>query len=157
MFKQVGLSVGFLPRPIVTQDRNAHSIEGDFNAELPLYTKSTTLTTYLAQHFPLINRQNETQTFIELFENLWVDMYERGYIEKEDVENIQEWIHVLLHIGYKFPELNNVNYKSPYQRYERSKTADFTSTLASSSLSTSSSSSLSSKRTKSVVSDSFRN
>ena len=52
---------------------------------------------------------------------------------------------------------NNVNYKSPYQRYERSKTADFTSTLASASLNTSSASSLSSKRTKSVVSDSFRN
>jgi len=52
---------------------------------------------------------------------------------------------------------NNVSYKSPYQRYERSKTtSDFSSALASSSVNTRSSS-ISEKRNTSVINEALKN
>ena len=39
LFRRIGVDFGFLPRPIVVQDRNVHSYEADFQAEIPLYTK----------------------------------------------------------------------------------------------------------------------
>ena len=38
-------------------------------------------------------------------------MYERGYVEEEDVINIQEWILILKNIGYHFPD----HQQPPYQ------------------------------------------
>lgn len=111
LFKQVGLSVGFLPRPIVTQDRNVHSREADFDAELPLYTKAASLTTYLSENYAYTDR-NKKQSFITMLENLWIDMYERGHVEEDDVINIQEWIAILLNIGYKFPAFPESNDES---------------------------------------------
>ena len=51
LFKRLGINLGFLPRPIVIQDRNPHSYEADFNAEIPLYTKSAFLVSYLIQNY----------------------------------------------------------------------------------------------------------
>ena len=45
LFPLLDLSIGFLPRPLVVQDRNPHSYTADFEAELPLYLKSHTLGT----------------------------------------------------------------------------------------------------------------
>ena len=42
LFPNLGLHLGFLPRPLVSQDRNPHSLTGDFEAELDLYLKSST-------------------------------------------------------------------------------------------------------------------
>ena len=36
-----------------------------------------------------INQSISDRGFIENIESLWVDMYERGYIEESDVENVQ--------------------------------------------------------------------
>jgi STELLO glycosyltransferases len=43
LFKTLGLAVGFLPRPLVVQQRNPHSYEADFTAELPLYLQGSVL------------------------------------------------------------------------------------------------------------------
>ena len=106
LFKRLGLHLGFLPRPIVVQDRNPHSYEADFNAEIPLYTKSSFLISYLADNYIKDNNSENQNSFIELLEGLWIDMYERGIVEEEDVLNIQEWISDLLKVGYKFPTIS---------------------------------------------------
>ena len=99
----LGLSIGFLPRPLVIQNRNPHSYIGDFKAEIPLYLKSFQLAKFVT---------NSSETHIDQYNNLpqaieslWIDFYMRGYIELEDVTNIQSWLQVLLDIGYKFPNL----------------------------------------------------
>lgn len=37
-------------------------------------------------------------------ESLWIDIYERGFIEIQDVFLVQKWIKALKSIGYIFPE-----------------------------------------------------
>ena len=34
-------------------------------------------------------QKDKNSTFIEDIESLWIDMYERGFVEESDVENIQ--------------------------------------------------------------------
>ena len=42
-------------------------------------------------------------TFLEVLETFWISMYERGYIEIDDVHHFQKWISGLASIGYNFP------------------------------------------------------
>jgi hypothetical protein len=104
LFKRIGVDFGFLPRPIVVQDRNPHSYEADFQAEIPLYTKGSALISYLLKNY-VLNQNYTSESFIETLELLWIDMYEREYIEQEDVKNLQRWISALLKVGYQFPNL----------------------------------------------------
>ena len=106
LFKRIGVDLGFLPRPIVVQDRNPHSYEADFDAEIPLYTKSSALISYLLENY-VSGKNSISRSFIETLESLWIDMYERSYIEKEDVQNMQLWISALMKIGYPFPSLKS--------------------------------------------------
>ena len=111
LFKRIGVDLGFLPRPIVVQDRNPHSYEADFDAEIPLYTKSSALISYLLDNY-VSGKNSISQSFIETLESLWIDMYERSYIEKDDVQNMQLWISALMKIGYPFPSLKSPSFSS---------------------------------------------
>lgn len=42
------------------------------------------------------------EDFIKLAENLWIEVYERGFIELEDVEHYQRWIETLVSVGHQF-------------------------------------------------------
>ena len=106
LFKRIGVHLGFLPRPLVVQDRNPHSYEADFNAEIPLYTKSSALISYLLKNY-VSNDDGTEKSFIEILETLWIDMYERDYIGKADVVNMQLWIDALIRIGYQFPTIKS--------------------------------------------------
>ena len=108
LFKKIGVELGFLPRPIVVQDRNPHSYLADFDAEIPLYEKSSVLVSYLLNNYVKNVTINST-SFIEILEKLWIDLYEREYIEKDDVQNMQLWIETLIKIGYQFPQLKTSN------------------------------------------------
>lgn len=44
----------------------------------------------------------------ERMEELWIDMYERGYIEIDDVFAVQMWLKALIQVGYKFPPLKRM-------------------------------------------------
>lgn len=103
LFPKLGLHVGFLPRPIVVQDRNPHSYTADFEAELPLYLKSSALVKLTSGWSQEVNKQLHLTAEIE---NLWTDLYERGYIELEDVFNMQNWLITLIQLGYEFPGEN---------------------------------------------------
>ena len=99
--------MGFLPRPLVVQQRNPHSYEADFAAELPLYLQGRALTKHISDNY-----SNNSHFKIDAddgglpkaIEELWVDLYERGYVEIEDVYLVQRWLDALLNIGYKFPK-----------------------------------------------------
>ena len=109
LFPRTHASVGFLPRPLVVQDRNPHSYGADFYAEIPLYTKSSELVKYLVENY-VKNKTSYDHNLIETIEELYIDMYERGFVEEADVFHIQEWIIALLRIGYQFPFIKSSNY-----------------------------------------------
>lgn len=44
-------------------------------------------------------------TVPQRMEHLWIDLYERGYIEENDITFLQTWIGALHQIGYEFPVL----------------------------------------------------
>ena len=108
LFKTIDVELGFLPRPIVVQDRNLHSYLGDLDGEIPLYEKSGVLVSYLLNNY-VKNTTSKASSFIEILEELWIDLYEREYIEKEDVINMQLWIETLIKIGYQFPQIKSTS------------------------------------------------
>ena len=73
-------------KPYVVQDRNVHNYLADFNAEQPLYQRATALVDYLS------NRDYDKQSSMaENLLSLYVDLYERGYIEELDVTMMKRW------------------------------------------------------------------
>ena len=98
IFADAGLRLVFAP-PKISQIRNDHNILGDLSAENDLYRKCGKLIDFLA------NWDSEQSSIPERMEQLWIDLYERGYIEIEDVEAVQMWLNTLKQIEYKFPPL----------------------------------------------------
>lgn len=45
-------------------------------------------------------------------EELWINLYEYGYIEEEDVTSVQLWLQALHEVGYEFPKLNKKKYRN---------------------------------------------
>ena len=100
LFPQLDLHLAFLPRPIVTQDRNPHSITGDFAAEQDLYLKTSALVNVISN----IQKTNNFTSVPTALEEVFVAMFERGFIEVEDVIHVQLWIEALIEAGYEFPK-----------------------------------------------------
>ena len=98
IFADTRLRLVFSP-PIIDQKRNAHDYLGDFDAERDLYDKSGQLIEYLSEW------DSVSDTIPKRMEDLWIDMYERGYIEIDDVFAVQLWLGALIQAGYKFPPL----------------------------------------------------
>lgn len=98
LFSKLGLRIAFAP-PRVTQIRNAHHYLADMEAEHDLYFKTGMLMEFLREWEP----KNENAPLPAKMEMLWVALYERGYIELDDVLQIQEWLLAMTQYGYKFP------------------------------------------------------
>ncbi len=110
LFRDVGLRVGFMARPLVVQDRNWHSNIADFTAEIHLYTRAKQLVEFL-------NAWKGTgESITARTEELWIALYEHEYFELEDVKLVQLWLQTLVDIGYDFPQLVD-NENSPIRRY----------------------------------------
>ncbi|XP_060066987.1 uncharacterized protein LOC132547235 [Ylistrum balloti] len=75
------IRLAFSP-PYVIQDRNAHNILRDFNAELPLYQKSKQLVSFLSSE----NSSNPPD-IVELYKIL----YMRNYLEEQDIKFAEAW------------------------------------------------------------------
>lgn len=96
----LGLQLAFAP-PLVDQFRNPHSYLGDLDAEIPLYKQAGVLVDRLREW-------NGTATTLPgRIEELYIDLYERGFLEIGDVYLMQSWIQSLLDIGYQFPPIRN--------------------------------------------------
>eukprot|EP00471_Norrisiella_sphaerica_P013265 CAMPEP_0184503330 /NCGR_PEP_ID=MMETSP0113_2-20130426/51831_1 /TAXON_ID=91329 /ORGANISM="Norrisiella sphaerica, Strain BC52" /LENGTH=478 /DNA_ID=CAMNT_0026892813 /DNA_START=1763 /DNA_END=3199 /DNA_ORIENTATION=- len=94
----LGLRIAFSPAQVV-QNRNAHDFVGDMTSEMPLYRQSLRLLDYLTREW----RPDPKAHLPARIERLWIDLYEREYIEKDDVTQLQHWLQALIDIGYEFP------------------------------------------------------
>jgi nucleoside-diphosphate-sugar epimerase len=97
LFWGTGLTVAF-SQPFVSQYRNAHAYLGDLLAEFPLYRQAGALVD------ALIAWQPRSSTLPGQFEELYVELYERGVLELSDVRLAQAWIGDLIRVGYTFPQ-----------------------------------------------------
>ena len=80
-FHRMSAYLAFAP-PYVDQNRNPHDYRLDFKEELHLYQKSNELVRFLAS--------DKIHAFD--IQQLYIDLYERGFIEKEDIDFIQAWV-----------------------------------------------------------------
>ncbi|XP_052788969.1 uncharacterized protein LOC128223697 isoform X2 [Mya arenaria] len=94
--------VGFMPRPLVDQDRNVHSYLADLESETPLYTRVEVFVSFL-DHWrrdKIAKGEHKSRSLEDLYEDLYIEIYERGFIEIDDVFAIQRWILALFDVGY---------------------------------------------------------
>ena len=96
IMKDIGLSLVYSP-PLVTHHRNQHNYLADMEAEAHLYLRTTKLLHFLS------NWEDHSSTLPARIEKLWIDLYERDYIGKKDVQGIQAWLSALEQAGYQFP------------------------------------------------------
>jgi hypothetical protein len=96
LFRDLNLRVLFAP-PSVVQIRNAHNYYGDMESERDLYLKGKKLVEFLSEWTSIAT------SIPERMEQLWIDLFERGYIELLDVEMVQFWLGALVESGYSFP------------------------------------------------------
>lgn len=85
--------------PAVTQIRNAHNYLADFESEQPLYMRAGRLVQQL-DHW-----QPSTTTLPGRMEELYIMLYEHGYLGLSDVNLMQAWIQALIDTKYVFPEV----------------------------------------------------
>lgn len=81
----------------VVQHRNPHSYIADFDSELPLYLQTDALVRVLTEW------RNTGQSLPESAVQLYVELYERGFLEIDDVSMMQVWLEALSSSGYEFP------------------------------------------------------
>ena len=87
--------------PQVTQFRNPHDLLGDLESEGDLYFKSEELIRFLSNW-------NPPSTFIPAqMEALYIELYERNYLEKFDIQYLQLWLKALFVVGYDFTVSKN--------------------------------------------------
>lgn len=96
--------------PIVTQLRNVHSLVADMQAEVPLYTQADELTRWLWNWRP----SEEARSAVDRVEELFIDLYEIGVLEENDVKLCQAWLDDLHSIDYGNPEQDHRS-----ENYER--------------------------------------
>ena len=85
--------------PIVAQYRNTHNYLADLESESDLYHKTESLLQQLDSEQWVLQTSGIAQRFLELY----VRLYEHGYVEMKDVEMAQLWIEALISAGYQFP------------------------------------------------------
>ena len=99
LFWDCGISLGFSSRPLVDQDRNPHDLLRDLSAEDDLYKRGEQLVEFLSSW------RSDAGDLASRLQELYIALYERDYIEEEDVVLIHMWLTNLASIGYEFPKL----------------------------------------------------
>jgi hypothetical protein len=102
MFQRLAQDIGIrllMAPAMVVQDRNSHAYLADFDSEEQLYKRATRLLEQLSTW------EATSTTFPGRIEELWIFMYEHGYLGKADVYLVQSWLQSLIDCGYRFPEL----------------------------------------------------
>eukprot|EP01038_Epipyxis_sp_PR26KG_P006993 gene6993-9557_t len=94
--RDIGMRMAF-STPSVSQYRNSHNYIADFQSEQPLYLESLKLVEQLHSW------NSSCATMPGRIEELWVFLYEHGYIGVQDVHLVQSWLHALISAGYKYP------------------------------------------------------
>ena len=89
--------------PQVTQFRNPHNILGDLESEGDLYFKSEQLVSFLSNWKPSSNY------IPSQMEELYIELYERDYLDEFDIPYLQLWLKSLAAVGYDFNVSKNRN------------------------------------------------
>lgn len=100
LMHDVGQVIGFVS-PFVKQVRNAHNYQGDYMSERPLFEKTEALLRVLSEW------KGKSDIFEERFVELFVELYERDFIEIKDVYLAQKWIRTLQQMKYMFPQIHS--------------------------------------------------
>lgn len=99
LFADVGLRIAF-HSPIVTHIRRTKDITlHDVHTEMPLYDSHTFVRA-------LKSWKGTSTTLPGRMEELYVALYEQGYVGVEDVQLVQKWLTALIDMGYMFPPLS---------------------------------------------------
>ncbi len=101
LFWDCGLSLAFSAQPIVVQNRNFHDYIGDLAAEDDLYKKGEQLVKFLLEW------ESDAETVQGRMQELFIALYEREYIEEQDVVLVHLWLDNLKKIGYHFPKCDS--------------------------------------------------
>lgn len=101
LMKDLDIHVAFTS-PIAVQYRNVHSYIADLQAEVPLYVQANELTKWLRDWMP-----KKGSGLVARFEQLYIDLYEIGVIEEDDVLLAQAWLTDLAAIGFKEPRMKD--------------------------------------------------
>ena len=83
--------------PWVRQIRNKHNIIADLDSEMSLYLRTEALLQFLGDW------RSSAPTLAERIVELYMQLYEREYVEHEDVVNVGLWVRELTIIRYAFP------------------------------------------------------
>lgn len=100
IMRDLGQHVAFTA-PLAVQYRNVHSLIADLQSEVPLYTQADALTKWLRTWKP----KDWKMSLEERTEQLFIDLYEIGVLEENDVKLVQAWLDDLLELGYIMPEV----------------------------------------------------
>ncbi|KAF4715157.1 hypothetical protein FOZ63_005087, partial [Perkinsus olseni] len=90
----LGASVAVAGRTWVRQLRNSHDYLADFIAEADVYKKSEAMMKFLAEWVPT------SGTLPARLEEVYVELYRRGFVEEDEVYHVQRWIEALMSLGY---------------------------------------------------------
>lgn len=102
LFWRLNIHLGFTS-PQVVQYRNAHNYLADFAAEQALYLQTDKLVSFLQEyHF------DPWSTSEGAFLQMWLELYDREYIGKEDVILVSAWLDALNLAGYQFPQISHI-------------------------------------------------
>ena len=80
-----------------------HNYLADFDSESDLYLRAMRLLEQLRDWQPSEDALKAPHPLAACMEELWVMMYEHGYLQMGDVRLVQAWLHSLVAAGYKFP------------------------------------------------------
>jgi hypothetical protein len=72
-------------------------------AEFPLYVKTYALVSHILTKYTNNESQDYMIDFPKAIKSLWIDLYEYGFVEIEDVNTIALWLKALSSVGYQFP------------------------------------------------------
>ncbi|KAF4723288.1 hypothetical protein FOZ62_006442, partial [Perkinsus olseni] len=90
----LGASVAVAGRTWVRQLRNSHDYLADFIAEDDVYKKSEAMMKFLAEWVPT------SGTLPARLEEVYVELYRRGFVEEDEIYHVQRWIEALISLGY---------------------------------------------------------
>jgi hypothetical protein len=98
LFRDLGLSVTFLPSALVPDQNESHN-PADRESELDLDVKGGKLIEFLS------GWDSPAESVPGRMEELWIALYERGFLDLKDVNVVQLWLAALVEIGYEFPPM----------------------------------------------------
>ncbi|CAB9522016.1 Protein of unknown function, DUF288 [Seminavis robusta] len=96
----------YSPPIVESPSRNAHDNLGDLAAEQHLYLRTEALLEVLDNWQPITDKGG-TDSLQARIEDLWIHLYERQFVEVEDVQAVQDWVAALEQSGYVFPAVKD--------------------------------------------------